>query len=55
MVCAAGHEMKAQYCGGVLCPKGHTLILDLVPMQQMNVEKRGGKTTGHILGGQPPS
>jgi len=25
VVCAAGHEMKAQYCGGVLCPKGHAL------------------------------
>ena len=28
VMCAAGHEMKAQYCGGVLCPKGHALILD---------------------------
>ena len=26
-VCDGGHVMKAQYCGGVLCPKGHTLML----------------------------
>eukprot|EP00435_Cladocopium_sp_Y103_P024382 s733_g6.t1 len=26
-MCDGGHVMKAQYCGGVLCPKGHALIL----------------------------
>lgn len=24
-MCDGGHVMKAQYCGGVLCPKGHAL------------------------------
>ena len=51
VMCAAGHEMKAQYCGGVLCPKGHALILWLV---SDTVEKRGGAKQRSMYFGLSP-
>lgn len=52
-MCDGGHVMKAQYCGGVLCPKGHALKCLPSPEAEQCCESCGVQLEDEMILGCP--